>query len=513
MAFIGSLLKNAVNVRGRYLTVTIKNVRKSQKNSLRRLLEKASTTSFGRTYEFQKILFSADLVKTFQQKVPFFDYDSIFNSWWHKTLDGNKNVCWPGRIKYFALSSGTSGSSSKQIPVSSDMLSSIRRAGIRHLVTLSQLNLPGSFFSKNILLLGGSTHLNGIETRFEGDLSGILTGHLPPWVLSFYKPGKEIAQEKDWNEKLNQMTLAAAKWDVGVIAGVPAWVQILIEKIIKHYNLKHIHELWPNFLIYAHGGVTFEPYRESFEKLLGKKVYFMETYLASEGFLAYQKKYDHPYMQMVLQNGVFYEFIPFNDQNFGPDGQVKQGAQALTLDEIREGVDYVLAISTNAGAWRYLIGDTVKFTSAENYEMVITGRTKHFLSLCGEHLSVDNMNHAIKMLSEELNLGIREFTVSAMKVQQYFGHHWTIGTERNEDAGKVSKILDQYLKRLNDDYATERNAALKKIKVDLVPNEFFYMFMEENGKAGGQFKFPRVMNREQWDNWRTFLKTKPERNA
>ena len=513
MAIVGRLLKNVVNIRGRYLTVTLKNVKKSQKNSLRRLLEKASTSSFGRTYEFQKILFSADPVKAFQKSVPYFDYDSIFESWWHKTLEGGKNICWPGKIKYFALSSETSGAPSKQIPVSSDMLSSIRRAGIRHMLTLSQLNLPGDFFSKNILLLGGSTHLNRIETRLEGDLSGILTSHLPPWVLSFYKPGKEIAQEKDWNEKLKQITLAAHKWDVGIIAGVPAWVQMLIEKIIQHYHLKHIHELWPNFLIYAHGGVAFEPYRESFKKLLGKKVFFMETYLASEGFLAYQKKYDHPYMQMVLRNGVFYEFIPFNDHNFDLNRKVKQEAEAFTLDEVREGVDYALVISTNAGAWRYLIGDIVKFTSVENYEMVITGRTKHFLSLCGEHLSVDNMNHAIQMVSLDLGLETREFTVSAIKTTSFFGHHWVIGTEINEDQTKVMHSLDQTLKLLNDDYATERKAALKKIVVDLVPNEVFYQYMEVKGKVGGQFKFPRVMNEEQWKDWRLFLKTKLNRDV
>jgi hypothetical protein len=506
MAFIGKILKNIVTIRGKYLTFTIKNINRSQYNSLRNLIERAAETSFGKTFGFTEMLMSHCLEKEFQEKVPIYDYDSIFRDWWHKVMKGKKNVCWPGKIKYFALSSGTSGASSKKIPISQDMLMSIRRAGIRHMATLSQLNIPSDFFVKDILLLGGSTYLNKIGPVYEGDLSGIMTGNLPQWINSFYKPGKEIAREKNWNQKLEQMTLSAKDWDIGVIAGVPAWIQILFEKIIQYYNVKNIHEIWPNLLIYAHGGVNFEPYRQTFQKLLGKDIYFMETYLASEGFLAFQRKYGKENMQLVLKNGIFYEFIPFNDENFTPEGQVKPEAIAITLDKVEENTDYALLISTNAGAWRYLIGDTLKFTSKENYEIILTGRISSFLSLCGEHLSVDNMNQAIRQVSDKLELGTKEFTVAGISYENLFAHHWFIGVEKSADEKLVRQELDYSLKRLNDDYATERTAALKEVIVEIFPNKVFYDFMEKIGKSGGQNKFPRVLKGDKLNQWKSFLK-------
>ena len=212
-------------------------------------------------------------------------------------------------------------------------------------------------------------------------------------------------------------------------------MQILLERIIEYYGLNTIHDLWPDFRVYTHGGVNFAPYKKSFEKLMGKEMFYLETYLASEGFLAYQRKKDHS-MQLVLDNGIFFEFIPFNSRNFKPDGKLEDNPEVLLLDQVNEDEDYAILISTCAGAWRYLIGDTIRFTSVKDFEIVITGRTKHFLSLCGEHLSVDNMTRAISEISEKLNIDIKEFTVAGIPHKKLFAHKWYIGTDQQiEDTG------------------------------------------------------------------------------
>jgi hypothetical protein len=224
-----------------------------------------------------------------------------------------------------------------------------------------------------------------------------MASRLPFWFNRFYKPGV-IAKERDWNTKIDKIVKKACDWDIGGISGVPAWVQILLERIIEYYGLNTIHDLWPNFRVYTHGGVNFAPYKKSFEKLMGREMFYLETYLASEGFLAYQRKQDHP-MQLVLDSGIFFEFVPFNAENFKQDGRMVEKPEVLLLDQVKEDEDYAILISTCAGAWRYLIGDTIRFTSVKDFEIVITGRTKHFLSLCGEHLSVDNMTRAISEIS------------------------------------------------------------------------------------------------------------------
>lgn len=231
----------------------------------------------------------------------------------------------------------------------------------------------------------------------------------------------------------------------------------------------------------------------------------METYLASEGFLAYQLEWGDADMQMVLKNGIFYEFIPFDENNFTDDGKVKQDAKAVTLDRVEEGIDYALVLSTNAGTWRYLIGDTVRFTSKQKYEIVITGRISGFLSLCGEHLSEANMNKAVKKVSEKLNLGTKEFTVAGIKYDNLFAHHWYIGVENAVDAKNISQELDKTLKELNDDYATERTAALKEVIVTVLPNKVFYDYMDYLGKSGGQNKFPRVLKNDKLEQWESFV--------
>ena len=293
--------------------------------------------------------------------------------------------------------------------------------------------------------------------------------------------------------------------------GVPAWCQLLLEKIIERYQLKNIHDLWPNLTIYVHGGVSFEPYRKSFDSLVAKPLTCIETYLASEGFIAYQDEQDNRSMKLVTNNGLFFEFVPFNEENFNGDGELVRKPKTLLIDEVKEDEEYALLLSTCSGAWRYLIGDVVKFTNVEKAEIIISGRTKHYLSLCGEHLSVDNMNKAIEMVSEELNIRINEFTVAGIKHGSMFAHKWFIGTDDNVSADQLKTLIDAKLKMLNDDYRVERTSALKDIVIDVLPHQVFLNWMESKGKIGAQNKFPRVMKNHQLEEWEKFVEVQMQR--
>jgi len=480
---------------------------KAQQAVLKSLLRKAQFTHFGEAHNFPEIIRSGDMVKAFQQQVPVFDYNSIFSKWWYRSQNGEPYVTWPGKVKYFALSSGTSEASSKYIPVTGDVLRSIQRTSVRQLLSLAQYNFPPEFFEKGkgILMLGGSTHLQFNGSYYAGDLSGITTGNIPFWFQFFYKPGRRISKERDWTVKLEEIVRRAKDWDIGVIVGVPAWLQILLEKVIERYSLKNIHEIWPNLSIYVHGGVSFAPYVKGFERLLGKPLIYMETYLASEGFIAYQKRPHVDSMQMSLDTGLFFEFIPFNNNNFDEEGNLRSHPEALTLNQIEEEKEYALLISSNAGAWRYLIGDTIKFTSKKLHEIRITGRTKHYLSLCGEHLSVENMNRAVEMMSHELNITVREFTVAGIKHGSMFAHKWFVGTDDELNPETARDIIDNNLKILNDDYRVERIEAIKEIFVEVLPTKVFYQWMRDHGKEGAQNKFPRVIRAKQLEEWESYI--------
>jgi len=513
MALVGSIIKRGISIRSKFPQEIIRKSKRYsspvtlQKKTLKKLLLQACDTSFGDNFQFTKILESKDLINEFQNKVPVYDYDTIYRDWWYRSLNGESYVCWPKQIKHFALSSGTSGASSKYIPVTKDMVSAIKRTSVRQLLSLSQYDFPPEFFQKPTLMLGGSTHLQFNGTYYAGDLSGITTGNIPFWFEHFYKPGNRISRERDWPTKLEEIIKMAPKWDIGVIVGVPAWFQILLEKIIERYNLNNIHEIWPNLSIFVHGGVSFAPHKSSFEKLLGKPLTYMETYLASEGFIAYQSRPNTDSMELVLDNGIFFEFVPFNNENFDEDYNIKSNPVAYTIDEVNENEEYALLISTCSGAWRYLIGDTIKFTNKEFNEIKITGRTKQFLNLCGEHISVDNLVKAVKMLDDEMNLGIREFTVAGVKRQSgsMFEHKWFIGSDRPISNELAAEKIDNYLKELNDDYRVERLEAIKEVSCEVLSPSVFYDWMRENGKEGSQNKFPRVLRGEKLNSWLEFL--------
>jgi hypothetical protein len=511
MAILGTLLKKGIRIR-EILEQEYTSPFDLQKKELKELLITASTTEFGVRYNFSDILNGfrkgdKEFYKRFKENVPIHTYNRIYNDWWRLAQKGVRDICWPGRVKYFALSSGTSEASSKYIPVTKDMTKAIRKTSVRQILTLSKYDLQPEIFEAGILMLGGSTHLNKKGSFFEGDLSGIQAAQLPFWFQHFYKPGKKIAKTRSWDAKLDEIAKKARDWNIGIVVGVPAWIQILIEKILTSHNVKNIHEIWPNLAVYVHGGVSFDPYRKGFEKLLGKPIHYIETYLASEGFIAFQA---YPYkksMRLVLNNGIFYEFVPFEESNFDENGEIKPNAESFFIDEVEEGKEYALLLSSCAGAWRYIIGDVIKFTSLEDCEIVITGRTKHFLSLCGEHLSVDNMNKAIELVANDLNIAIQEFTVAGIPHESLFAHHWFVGTDDVVDPTVLKEKLDEHLKILNDDYAVERSAALKEVLIDVLPVKTFYDWMESKGKVGGQNKFPRVMKKTQLDEWKSFLQS------
>lgn len=513
MAIIGSLLKRGIRFGN--IVANRKKIQpfKQQKKTLSKLLAKARYTQFGETYDFETVLSSSlfgeprEFYQKYKANVPVFDYNKIYKEWWYKLLEGEKDITWPGTVKYFALSSGTSEASSKYIPVTKAMSKSMQRASIRQILSLGRYkDLPDKLYEKGFLMLGGSTNLIEKGNHFEGDLSGINASQIPFWFKPYYKPGEKIAAEKDWALKLEEITLQAKDWDIGFIVGVPAWIQLLMEKVIDHYQLNNIHEIWPNLLVFGHGGVSFEPYKKGFERLLGKPLIYIDTYLASEGFLAYQTRPSATGMQLVLDNGIFFEFVPFNETNFNTDGDIMANPATLMIDEVEEGKEYAVLISTCAGAWRYLIGDTIKFVDKEKAEIIITGRTKHFLSMCGEHLSVDNMNKAIDLISNELGITVKEFTVAGISHESMFAHHWYIGCEEEVETTIIKNLIDSKLNELNDDYAVERRHALKDIFVTILPNKAFYGWMETKGKLGGQNKFPRVIKKNLIGDWETYLK-------
>ncbi|MEM9858910.1 MAG: GH3 auxin-responsive promoter family protein [Bacteroidota bacterium] len=509
MPILSTLLRKGIRIR-ESLEQEYSNPYDLQKQELKKLLITANQTLFGKHYNFRDILngykyLGSEFFDRFKQNVPVHDYNKMYSEWWSYAKQGKLNVCWPGKLKYFALSSGTSEASSKYIPITRDMRKAIQKTSIRQILTLNKYDLPDEFFSGGILMLGGSTQLNNRGSFFEGDLSGIQAAQLPFWFQHFYKPGRKIAKTRDWDEKLDEITRNAKNWNINIIVGVPAWIQILMEKILDHYQVANIHEIWPNLSVYVHGGVSFDPYRKGFKKLLGREIHYIETYLASEGFIAFQYKPDHRAMRLVLNNGIFYEFVPFESKYFDEQGNVKPDAPTLMIDEVEDTKEYSLLISTCAGAWRYMIGDVVKVVNKKEAEIVITGRTKHFLSLCGEHLSINNMNKAIELVADDLNINISEFTVAGIPHGSLFAHHWYIGTDDLVNATELKVKLDNCLKSLNDDYAVERSAALREVFVSILPLQTFYKYMEKKGKVGGQNKFPRVIKDKQLEDWKSFL--------
>ncbi|MCG2419643.1 GH3 auxin-responsive promoter family protein [Aequorivita sp. F47161] len=505
MAILGSIIKTAIDLRG--AIVSKKSPVASQQEVLRNLLEKAKDTAFGKYYGFSKILESEDISKTFAANVPYFDYNEMESNWWCKTQEGLKDISWPGSPKYFARSSGTTGKSSKKIPVTDEMIEAIRTTGIKQVGALTNFELPSDFYEKEIMMLGSSTDLEEQDQFLEGEISGISASNIPFWFRGYYKPGDEIAQMEDWDQKVETIAKNARNWDIGALSGIPSWMELMMKQVIEYHDAKNIHEIWPNLQVYTSGGVAFQPYEKSFNQLLAHPITVIDTYLASEGFLAFQNRPDTTSMKLVTDNGIYFEFVPFEPEYINEDGSLAQDAPALSLAEVETDVDYVLIISTVSGAWRYLIGDTIAFTNVEKAEIKITGRTKFFLNVVGSQLSVNKMEVALREMEEQFDIKIPEFTLAAVKIDGEFYHHWYLGTETKINTEEIADALDKALKEANKNYAVARSKALEGVKVTTINPKLFHEWNAKNKKMGGQVKMEKVMNEEKFAEWEEFVKT------
>ncbi|MCB0585400.1 MAG: GH3 auxin-responsive promoter family protein [Phaeodactylibacter sp.] len=506
MAILGSIVKSAITLKDS-LTPDKKEYSNLQAEQLRKLLSRASSTAFGIYHRFGELLESENPVRSFQEAAPIYEYEEMNNRWWRQQQVA-PDITWPGKPDYFALSSGTTGKESKRIPVTREMLESIRSAGLSQAESLAKYDLPPDLFEKDILMLSSSArlrrHPNG---HLEGEISGISTNNIPGWFSGFYKPGLEIARIDDWDERVKAIAQHAREWDVGAIAGIPSWVQMMLRAIIEHHGLDNIHQIWPSLAIYVSGGVAFEPYRQSLNSLMGRPLIYMDTYLASEGFFAYNARPGTMAMKLALEHGIFYEFIPFDERGFDEMGNLLPNPEVLTIGEVEEGQDYALVVSTPAGAWRYMIGDTVKFTSLEEMEIVISGRTKYFLNVVGSQLSEEKMNAAMAGLSEFLGTAVNEFAVAAVRNEQGdFYHQWAIGVENGSgiDEGAAVQKLDETLQQLNKNYGVARRKALKGVELAILPAGVFYRWLEAGKKKGGQAKVPKVMTEEKMKEFLNF---------
>ena len=505
MEIISNIIKSAIEVGSR-----IKNHEspvEAQKEALKELLQKSKDTAFGKYYGFESLLKKKDFTKNFKKEIPYHDYDDMA-FWWKKALEGKPDISWPGKVKNFAVSSGTTGHS-KHIPVTDDMLESIRNAGIRQVLSLSNFkDLPESFFTKQILMLGSSTDLNKVNGHFEGEISGISASNIPNWFRNFYKPGQEISSIDDWDERVEAIAKEAKNWDIGSISGIPAWIELMLQRVMEYNQVDSIHDIWPNLAVYTSGGVALDPYKKSFEKLFSKPVQYIDTYLASEGYLATQTRPDTDAMQLICDNGIYYEFVPFEEDSVLESGKINPKKQALDISEVEEGKEYILIISTVSGTWRYMIGDTIKFTDVSKTEIKITGRTKFFLNVVGSQLSVNKMDDAIESLNEEFPVNIKEFTVSAVRENDDYIHHWYLGLEKikdNLDQEAIRDYLDEHLKNSNKNYKVARGKALKGVKVSLIPAAKFVEWNDANKKKGGQVKMAKVMKEEDFRQWQDFV--------
>lgn len=459
-----------------------------------RLISTAAHTEWGKKYDYSSI----ENYNDFKSRVPIQEYEDV-QPYVDRLIKGEQNLLWPTPVKWFAKSSGTTTDKSKFIPVTKEALEECHYKGGKDLLSLYYHNHPNrKLYKGKHLIIGGSAQINYLSAdSYFGDLSAIIIKNLPWWAEIRRTPNKEIALLQDWNEKIEKMAESTIKEDVYIVAGVPSWTLILFRHILKKTGKKTIAEVWPNFELFMHGGVSFVPYREQFEEIIGKPdMNYVETYNASEGFFGIQDTTTKNEMLLMLDYGIFYEFIPLDDF-------YSEKREAISLEDVQLGVNYVLLISTNSGLWRYVMGDTIMFTEKTPYRFKITGRTKHFINVFGEELIVDNTDKAIAIACERTGASVREYTAAPifMKDNNAGRHEWLIEFEKApESLSFFSDVLDTALKSLNSDYEAKRsyNMNLDFPLVKSVPNGTFYAWLKSKGKLGGQHKVPRLFNTRQY---------------
>lgn len=455
-----------------------------------RLIQNAKDTEWGEKFNYNLI----DSPKTFAKAVPISDYQQLF-PYIQRIRKGERNILWPGVIKWFSKSSGTTEQKSKFIPVTSEALKECHFKGGKDMLAFYSYNNPQTkIFSGHSISMGGSLHKNELSKGSHyGDLSAIIIKNLPVWVQAIRSPRKSIALMDDWENKIERMAVATVNKNITSIIGVPSWNLILMKRILEISGKNDITEVWPNLELFIHGGVNFNPYKEQFRKLFStKNVNYLETYNASEGFFAIQDRNDADDMLLMLDYGIFYEFLPMEELG-------KSQPQTLTINEVELDKNYVLIISTNAGLWRYMIGDTVRFTSLHPYRIQITGRTRSFINIAGEELIVDNAEKALAIACKKLKIEVLEYTAGPIYYSdsQIAAHEWLMEFENMPlDLNTFVEVLDDALKSLNSDYEAKRNnnMALTKPIVKAVPIGTFYKWLKAKGRLGGQNKIPRLMN-------------------
>jgi len=471
----------------------IDNPHETQRGVLFSQLFMAEDTEYGREYGFKSI----SSVEDFQNKVPIVTYED-FEPYIERTRRGEPNVIWRGSIKHFAKSSGTTNAKSKFIPVTDASLEDCHYKAGKDLISIYVNNHPESeLFQHKNLRLGGSCEISqNLGTKF-GDLSAILIENLPYWVEIINTPSKKVSLMGEWESKLEAIINEVKKQDVGSLTGVPSWMMVLLQKLLKDTGKENISEIWANIEVFFHGGISFVPYREQYKKIISKDINYYEIYNASEGFFGIQDRSDADDMLLMLDYGIFYEFIPMDDF------YKSDSPKAITLDRVEVDKNYAMLITTNGGLWRYLIGDTVKFTSTSPYRIKISGRTKHYINAFGEELMIDNVETALKQACELTDSNIVDYTGAPIYMSNggSGAHEWLIEFSNDpKDMDIFTDIFDDTIKSLNSDYEAKRykNMTLKRPTIHIAQKGLFYNWMNSRGKLGGQNKVPRLSNNREF---------------
>ncbi|MDH4057110.1 MAG: GH3 auxin-responsive promoter family protein [Cyclobacteriaceae bacterium] len=467
-----------------------------QDEIFRKLTQTARTTEFGKMYDFNSIT----SYEQFRDRVPVHTYENIFPHI-ERIMRGEQNVLWPTEVKWFSKSSGTTNARSKFIPVTQEALDDCHFKGGKDLLSIYVNNYPDTkIFDGKGLAVGGSHQTNELDpsaTSYYGDVSAVIMQNLPIWAEFIRTPSLETALMSNWEEKIDKMARETATENVTNIAGVPTWTILLIQRLVELEGKKNILEVWPNLEVFFHGAVSFKPYRSLFQQLIPEEqMVYWEIYNASEGFFGIQDQQNSDEMLLMLDYGIYYEFIPVDELE-------KEHPRVIKLSEVEVGRNYAMVISTNAGLWRYNIGDTVKFTSTSPYRIKISGRTKHFMNAFGEEVIVENAEAAITKACESTGAIISNFTAAPvfLEADKKGGHEWIIEFKtKPHDLSEFTHVLDSTLRQVNSDYDAKRShdLALVAPTIHSVKEGTFYNWMKSRGKLGGQNKVPRLSNTREY---------------
>lgn len=488
MAFINSLLTLFTQKRLTQIDYFKANPIKVQRETLQALLSKATGTEYGQKYNFNTIL----TAEQYRERLPVVHYEDI-RELIVRTMEGENNILWPEEIKWFAKSSGTTDAKSKFIPVSPTVLEDCHfRGGKDVIAVFNKLNPEAQVFSGKTLALGGSSEVSKTNNNCQyGDLSAILISNTPFWANMMKTPDSSIMLMSNWEEKIEKICETTIKEDVRCLAGVPSWFLTVINKILERTGKANLHEVWPNLELFIHGGISFTPYREQYKKLLpDSKMKYLETYNASEGFFGLQDDPDDEAMLLMLDYGIYYEFMPLSEMG-------KSNPRTLMLEEVVTNTNYAVIITTSGGLWRYMIGDTISFTSTKPYKFKITGRTKLFINAFGEELIIDNATQALKFACDKTGADVFEFTAAPvfMDDKHKGAHEWLIEFKNAPENLEVfADLLDRELQKLNSDYEAKRLLSLERLRIHAARPNLFNDWLKEKGKLGGQHKVPRLWN-------------------